>query len=125
MLVRRAWLDENQKITAVRISGRPEGRFEGKAQGGHVIAHAVFRDVLDSATLGRTVNRAHADGKTLIRDQKKLPGYAYIEQKKLPEDQPHALGSSDVESRELQKVMEDYLRHLSTIGEGLGRWRKR
>jgi len=111
-----AKLDDHHKITAVRISGRPKGRFKGGAQGSHVTAYGVFRDVLESATLGRTVSQAYAKVKTLVQDLKELPGYANFTNKRLPENEPTAIDSDDVETYELQELMSYYLEARDAAG---------
>ncbi|MEM8934538.1 MAG: hypothetical protein AAGE94_25315, partial [Acidobacteriota bacterium] len=103
-----ARLDTNAKIAGIRVSGRPKGRFKGGAQGSHVTAFGIFRDVLESATLGRKVERAYENVDALVDDLEELPGYDQAK-KNLPTGRPKATDTNDVEVYELQELMAYYL----------------
>ncbi|MCG8459760.1 MAG: hypothetical protein MI919_26055, partial [Holophagales bacterium] len=108
VLTARAELDDFERITAVRISGRPKGRFPGGAQGSHTTAFGLFRDVLESATLGRSVEEAYGNVGRLIEDLSQYPGYPDYEGDR-PTGRPTHESPDELTVQDLGQLMVDYI----------------
>jgi hypothetical protein len=99
--------DINGKIKKFSISGRPAGRFKG-LQGNHTTSYSAYRDVLESATLGRSTTDAYTNVSRLIDDLQHYPGYK-DKLGTLPINKPNAKDVNDVQEEELRALGKYYL----------------